>query len=81
MWRIDAALLEGEATPPVAAMMPAISRTTMTVKPQHSQRSLEVAAKLGKKAADLSSATAASAKNSEEFVANSKAEDLSPVKQ
>ena len=33
MWRIDGALLEEEAPPPVEAMMPAISRTTMTVKP------------------------------------------------
>ena len=57
MWRIDVAFLEEEASPPDAAMMPAISGTTMTVEPQHSQSPLEVAAELGKKAADLSSAT------------------------
>ena len=140
MWRNDAAFSKGEATPPVAAMMPAVSGTTMTVKPQHSQSPLAVAAELGKKAADLSSAAhthklngesqisscrpsctsqqrdhqrnsrvcasscaaltpeqrarieanrrealarraVRAAKNSAEFVAISKAEDLSPVKQ
>ena len=57
MWRIDVAFLKEEASPTDAAMMPAISGTAMTVEPQHSQSPLEVAAELGKKAADLSSAT------------------------
>ena len=37
-WRLDLAVLEEEATPPVAATMPAASSTPLTVNPQQGQR-------------------------------------------